>query len=343
MKKVLGLLIAFLVMMVCLVFVGSKILRDWSTRPVVLAEPAVIEFPKGTRLKDLADNLKDKGVVSRPEAFVWFVRLNGLYQRFQAGTYRFEAQVSPEQVAQVMARGQVYRPVVAQVSIPEGFNLRQVRDRLIANGFGDLAQFNKINQRAILQRYGFEAATLEGFLYPATYQFYQKPTLDEALSEMVATFKRKLPKDYVQRLGKVNLNLFQAINIASMIELETHFDDEKPLVSEVIWRRLRENEPLGIDAALIYGIADYAGDIKTIHLKDATNKYNLRIHRGLPPTPIGSPSSGSLEAVLNPSNFGYNFYVLKPDGSGRHHFSRSLSEHQTHVRLLIDGQRRGRP
>lgn len=342
MKKILGLLVAFLLLVTCLGVLGSKMLRDWSARPIILSEPVIVEFPKGTRLKELAADLKAKDAISQVDAFIWFVRMNGLYQRFQAGTYRFEGEVSPEQVAQAIARGQVYRPVVAQISIPEGFNLKQIRDRLIANGIGDLNHYNRMDQKAFLKRQGLEGLTLEGFLYPATYQFYRKPTMDEAFTEMVQTFRRKMPADYIVRLAKLNLNLAQAINIASMIELETRFDDEKSLVSEVIWRRLRNNEPLGIDAALIYGIPDYAGDIKTKHLQDANNKYNLRIHKGLPPTPIGSPSAGSLEAVLNPSNFGYNFYVLKPDGSGRHHFSRSLSEHQEHVKLLIEAQRKSR-
>ena len=88
--------------------------------------------------------------------------------------------------------------------------------------------------------------------------------------------------------------------------------------------------------ALIYGIPDYAGDLKWAHLSDASNPYNGRIHKGLPPTPIGSPSAASLEAVLSPSNYGYYYYVLMPGGGGRHHFSKSLKEHNEHVRRLVD-------
>ena len=135
------------------------------------------------------------------------------------------------------------------------------------------------------------------------------------------------------------LALHQAVTFASLIEAETLHDDERSKVSEVIWRRLKDNAPLGIDAALIYGIPDYAGDLKTAHLNDAKNRYNTRIHRGLPPSPIGNPSAKSMAAVLTPSDQGYYYYVLIP-GSDRHHFSRTLKEHNEHVRNLVNAYKR---
>ena len=107
------------------------------------------------------------------------------------------------------------------------------------------------------------------------------------------------------------------------------------MIAEVIWSRLSKNEPLGIDAAVIYGIDGYQGDIKFAHLRDAKNPYNTRIHRGLPPGPICSPAVSSLKAVLNPTKSGYYYYVLVPGELKRHHFSRSLDEHNKHVQELI--------
>ena len=109
-------------------------------------------------------------------------------------------------------------------------------------------------------------------------------------------------------------------------------------ISEVIWNRIKKGEPLGIDAALIYGIKNYQGDIKWKHLRDKKNKYNTRIHKGLPPGPIGAVSKVSLEAVLNPTAEGYYYYVLKA-GTTRHNFSKSLAEHNKFVKLLLNEQR----
>jgi UPF0755 protein len=111
-------------------------------------------------------------------------------------------------------------------------------------------------------------------------------------------------------------------------------------VSEVIWNRLKDGEPLGIDAALIYGIVDYQGDIKTVHLKDGKNLYNTRIYKGLPPGPIGAISMTSLRAVLNPTRLGYRFYVLGTDGTRQHRFSRTMEEHTVYVKQLIQASQK---
>ena len=156
---------------------------------------------------------------------------------------------------------------------------------------------------------------------------------------MVRTFWEKLPKGYEAKVRKRGLSLERAVTFASLIEMETLLDEERSKVSEVIWARLKKGEPLAIDAALIYGIKNYKGNIRWRHLKDRSNKYNTRIYKGLPPSPIGSVSVASLEAVLNPTSEGYYYYVLKPDSSQSHHFSKTLKEHNQHVQKLVRKQK----
>ena len=103
---------------------------------------------------------------------------------------------------------------------------------------------------------------------------------------------------------------------------------------------MKSGEPIGIDAALIYGIPDYQGDITAKHLHDPKNRYNTRIFKGLPPTPIGSPSQSALTAVLAPSAEGYRFFVAKADGSGRHHFTSNLTDHNRYVHELVKATKR---
>lgn len=247
------------------------------------------------------------------------------------------AGTSPRAITTAMIDGEIYKPIVAKITIPEGFTLAQVAARLEANGIGAATETIKLATGSeLLQKLGIKSDSLEGFLYPATYEFFVKlPTPEEALSAMVEKFWKMLPVNYPASASALGLDLKQAVTFASLIELETGQESEKKLVSEVIWRRLRANDFLGIDAAIIYGITGYQGDLTWKHLRDPANPYNTRLHRGLPPSPIGSPSRTSLEAVLAPTDFGYYYYVLDADNPGTHHFSKTGAEHALYVRKLV--------
>ncbi len=329
------------VIAVAVVYWGKQRLSEWSHTVVVPDEVAVIDFPRGTKLAELAELLEASNVVDEPLYFRAWVRFFSSYQKFQAGMYRFEGPVSPQEIARKMIEGDIYIPVVLQFTIPEGFTQKQVIERLVELKVGSIEDFEKlVNDKAFLTEVGIDASSLEGFLYPATYQFSEFPGPREALTSAVTTFWSKLPQGYENSVRDLGLSLVEAVTFASLIELETRLDEERPLVSEVIWTRLKRGMPLGIDAAIIYGIKDYTGDLKFRHLKDSSNPYNTRIHAGLPPTPIGSPSLASLQAVLTPSSQGNLYYVLDPEDGSRHIFSKTLREHNRHVRKLVRHRRK---
>ena len=210
----------------------------------------------------------------------------------------------------------------------------------MANRVGSYDELWKLaHNKKFLAKLKVKAPNLEGYIYPATYKFLKRLNGKEVFSEMVETFWEKLPPNYLERIKAKRLSLHKAITFASLIEMETSHEDEKNMIAEVIWSRLKNREPLGIDAALIYGIENYKGDIKWKHLKDRKNKYNTRIHKGLPPGPIGAVTSSTLESLLNPTSKGYYYYVLIA-GTTRHHFSKTFKEHNKHVKLLLKQQRR---
>ncbi len=311
-------------------------LMQWAHESVDVGPEKIFDFKPGTTLGGLASQLSQEGLVSRAAFYHFFVRFEGNYKRFQAGKYRFAGRVAPADVSAAFVKGEVWNPVVLTITIPEGFTLKNVTERLAANGVGHIVELqNLCTDKGFLQSLKVPAATLEGYVYPATYSFHEMPTGMQALEQMVKTFWQNLPKDYEKKVEAKGLTLAQAVVFASLIQMETRLDEEKSLISEVIWRRLKDKAPLAIDAALIYGIPDYAGDLKWSHLQDAKNPYNTRIHVGLPPSAIGAPGVQALEAVLTPSNFGYYFYVLMPDLS-RHHFSKTLAEHNLHVKKLLN-------
>lgn len=314
-------------------------MSSWSKSPVSVPVASIVDFPSGTKLHELAGMLESSQLVDSALAFKLWVRFNKTYDRFQAGRYRFSGSITPEIIQRKMLLGQTYSPIALQFVIPEGFTLKQSLARLVANGVGSYEELWDLAHDAnFLKELNVQAKGLEGYLYPATYTFIKKAKPREVLAKMVSTFWENLPKDYVERVKAKKLTLTEAVTFASMIELETLHDDERPKVAEVIWNRLKNREPLAIDAALIYGIKDYQGDIKWKHLKDRKNPYNTRVFKGLPPGPIGAVSKASLEAVLNPTDEGYYYYVLIA-GSNRHHFSKTLKEHNKYVKLLLDGSR----
>ena len=316
---------------------GWFFLQKWSATPVEVEAAEVINFPPGTSLDTLGARLEEKSVVTSRQLFKFLVRLKGNYGQFQAGTYKFEGSFSPLQVVATIIDGKTWVPIALQVTIPEGWNLKQIVGRLVEAKVGTREELSNLTRnQGFLRSLKIDAPTMEGFVYPATYIFSKFPTGREVFTKAVQTFWEKLPADYVAHVKDRGFSLQQAVTFASLIELETAAQDEKSLISEVIWRRLKDGNPLGIDAALIYGIPDYQGDILWRHLKDRTNLYNTRIHHGLPPTPIGSVSAASLEAVLVPANLGNYYYVLDlSSGKPKHHFSKSLAEHQMYVKKLV--------
>ena len=164
-------------------------------------------------------------------------------------------------------------------TIPEGFTYKKITDRLVAGGVGSPEEFAALEKsKTFLTEHKIPSSSVEGYLYPATYPFSKTPTAQQVLSRMIDTFWDNLPPDYVERLSEKDLTLEQAVIFASLIELETAHDDERNMVSEVIWNRLKNNITLGIDASIIYGVADYKGNLRRKHLDDASNPYNTRIH-----------------------------------------------------------------
>lgn len=335
-------LILALGLSIALVLGGLKISADdWSQSPQLLDAPVDVNLEKGTPLAALAATLESRGLVSSALVFRLYIRMKGSYSAFQAGSYRFEGNVSPSEIETAFTQGKIYTPIVASFTIPEGFTMKKIANRLAAKGIGKSAENLRLMQqpsqiiREMAELQNLKIKTLEGFLYPATYNFPKMPSPKQAVTDMVAEFFRRLPRDYEARASAKRLSLVEAVTFASLIELETLHEDEKPLVSEVIWARLRDGVPLGIDAALIYGIDDYQGDVRWKDLGNRNNRFNTRIFKGLPPTPIGSVTIASLEAVLAPASEGNYYYVLKPGPEQRHHFSKSLSEHNHHVRNLV--------
>lgn len=319
----------------------SQRFQDWSNTKHSITGEAIVDLQAGARLNTLSRDLKVKGVVDYDWLFRFWVKYYADYSKFQAGKYRFTGEITPREVVASFSTGDTYNPVVFELTIPEGYTFKQVAEKLVGSGIGTLEELLSLRtDKALIKSLKVPSSSLEGYLYPATYSFAELPNARDVISLTVGEFWKRIPMDYEQRLSTMGLSLNQGIIFASLIELETADLDEKPLVSEVIWRRLKDGGSLGIDASIIYGIDNFDGNLTRKQLDDTSNLYNSRIYPGLPPTAIGSPDVSSLLAVLNPSNKGYYYYVVDPSQGSRHHFSKTLSEHNSYVRALISYSRK---
>jgi UPF0755 protein len=228
---------------------------------------------------------------------------------------------------------------VLRIIFPEGFTRREMADRVDA--VRDIA-ISKRHVTPRLTRRGYIAATsaarppaefrkdwpgdrIEGFLFPATYEFTKLTTAKKLVSDQLAHFRRQWRKVNLRYAKSKNLTPYDVLIIASMIEKETVAPEERKLVAAVIYNRLRNRMPLGIDATIRYGL-DVPG---TEPLKksdiESDNPYNSRRRLGLPPTPISNPGLASMRAAARPANVDYLYFVRKPDGV-HHFFTASESE-----------------
>jgi uncharacterized YceG family protein len=219
-------------------------------------------------------------------------------------------------------------PKPFRIVFPEGFTRKEMAARVTA--VAQIARRERgkrvrLKEQAYLaatanprpqQTFGTKALPLEGFLFPATYDFTARTTSPKLVASQLKAFRET--EESEPRVRSKNLTPYDVLIIASMIEEETPAPEERQLVSAVIYNRLHARMPLGIDAALRYGL-DIPGT-ESIHKSQLANPtpYNLRLHSGLPPTPIGNPGLASIQAAAHPAKVNYLYFVAKPDK--KHHF-----------------------
>src|SRR5580765_2405041 len=221
-------------------------------------------------------------------------------------------------------------PKPFRIVFPEGFTRRQMAARVTA--VAKIAQRERgkrvrLKEQAYLATtahprrqpgFGAKAYPLEGFLFPATYDFTARETSPQLVAAQLKAFRANWGKVNLAYARSKNLTPYDVLTIASMIEEETPAPEERQLVAAVIYNRLHRHMTLGIDAALRYGL--HIPGTESIHESQLQNPtpYNLRIHAGLPPTPIGNPGLASLQAAAHPAKVDYLYFVAKPDK--KHHF-----------------------
>jgi UPF0755 protein len=289
----------------------------------------VVDIPKGAGFFRITEIMNDAGLVAnRP--FFWLLALGkGATRHIRAGEYEFTGSQSPSEILNKLVRGEIKSYTV---TLPEDITVNDVAKRLLADKLINEKEFMALAvDKEFLGSLGIEAESIEGYLFPETYQFDRSMTTREVIRVIVRQFWIEITPEMRNRAEKIGLTLHKWLTFASIIGKESGNKDEKPLISAVFHNRLKRGMKLQSDPTAVYHLEQAGTPVKTVlrsHLKKNT-PHNTYLINGLPPGPIANPGIDSLQAALYPANVNYLYFVSKNDGS--HQFSASLDVHNQAV------------
>jgi uncharacterized YceG family protein len=292
-----------------------------------------VKVPTGAAASDIGNELSQAGVVSSGFFFALRARISGQRQKLRAGTYTMRKGMSYAAALDQLTTTPAAAPVI-RVTLPEGPSRRELAVRVKQAGIqGDYLAATKRSSLLNPSSYGAPKSTssLEGFLFPATYELKRSGANATTLvREQLQAFKRNLAGVNLTAAKRKNLSRYDVLTIASMIDREALVPKDRRLIAAVIYNRLKQGIPLGIDATIRYQLGNFSRPLKVSELQRDT-PYNTRIRKGLPPTPIGNPGLASINAAANPAHVSYLYYVVKPCGNGAHAFSSTDAQFQRDV------------
>jgi UPF0755 protein len=293
-------------------------------------EKVFVDIPHGTSRWGVADILRRNDVIRSRLAFALFCDWH-FRKKLQAGEYYFDHPVNSREVFWKLSRGQIY---VHTVTVPEGWTMFDIAAELDRQGICNREEFlTAAHDTSLTSDLAPQAISLEGFLFPSTYEFTRHATCEQAVKRMVQNFRAVWEAIQPSSPGQqaITLDTLQLVTLASLVERETPNPEERPLVAGVFYNRLRLGEPLQCDPTVQYAMELAGHPEKNVHAVDLrlNSPYNTYLHRGLPPGPIANPGEASLRAALAPATTDYLYFVANDEGG--HFFSRTLAEHNRNV------------
>ena len=277
----------------------------------------------GSSARHIARDLKSAGIIRSAPAFLAWHYWRGR-PTLKAGEYKFDHPAAAREVYDRIVAGDIY---VRTVVIPEGYNIFDIANALQAAGLGSRDDFLAVARSDVwlISDLDPQAPSLEGYLFPDTYQFTRTQSLHDIAAAMVRRFRQES-----HQLG-LNTDFHRVVTMASIVEKETAVPTERPLVAGVFYNRLRRNIVLATDPSVIYAALLGGRYNGVIHQSDlqSDSAYNTYRHPGLPPGPICNPGRDSLQAAMQPGNSSFLYFVS--DNNGHHRFARTMEEHSRNV------------
>ncbi len=287
--------------------------------PGYSGERKEIVIEPGMGAKDVAKLLTDKGIIPNPYLFRLVAKLYGKERKIKAGKYILRKDMSLFEILKTIVEG---KGVLEAVTIPEGLTSSQIADIFLKKGIiKDKEKFLKI----------VKEKNLEGYLFPDTYYVPEDYGEKRVIDMMVKRFEEKLPKDFQERAKKLGLSEKDVIILASLVEKEAKYQEDRPKIASVFLNRLKKGMKLESCATIQYILGNPKPNLSYEDLK-IKSPYNTYLHKGLPPGPICNPGEASIMAVLYPAKTDYLYFVARKDG--RHLFAKTYKEHLKNKRKV---------
>ncbi|CAN5126983.1 endolytic transglycosylase MltG [soil metagenome] len=316
--------ITLIVLLIAAVVVVRHVYNQ-NLRPVSTNQQTqIVTIASGSSVKQIANKLAEQQVIRNAWVFEWYVHSEELGSKLQAGTYAFSPSEGLPQIVGTLTKGKV---TTRLVTILPGRRIDQVRADLINDGFSVAAVDAALNPQLyrdlpVMSYVPAGAKTLEGFLYPDSFQRTESTDPALIIRESLKEMGEHLPPATQAAFASKGLNVFQAVTLASIVEKEVAKPGDREQVAQVFLSRIKANMSLGSDVTALYGSIT-AGKSPSLRYD---SPYNTLIHPGLPPGPISTVSEGSLKAVANPASTDWLYFVAGDDGTT--HFERTYEEHQ---------------
>jgi UPF0755 protein len=330
-------LLLTLPLLLAVVAIGAGVFLVRSLSPVAARERSVeFRVPPGSSLGAVARDLERERLVRHAWAFEALARWRGLAGELRAGEYDLSPHRTTGEILENIAEGRVrtYRIV-----IPEGLTAVEIAERLEETGLADSDEFlTTVRSQELVNELDVEGESLEGYLFPETYQLARGLPAAEIARAMVAQFHHIWP-EIAPGSEALGFSMLETVTLASIVEKETGVPEERSLIAAVFHNRLRRGMRLETDPTVIYGIPSFDGNLRRADLEDAGNPYNTYQIPGLPPGPIANPGAAALRAAVAPASSSYLYFVSRNDGT--HPFSSSYAEHSAAVNRF-QKRRRGR-
>lgn len=289
-------------------------------------EVITIQIAQGENANQITAKLKEAGIIEHEMAFQYYLKTHNVSNKLRAGSYQLSPAMTTEEIVNELLNGV---GEMIRFTIPEGYTLRDIADTfaeqdiMSADTFWDLVSNYDISSYEFMQGCPNNEHRLEGFLFPDTY-FIAKNTAPEAIIKMMLDRFAEVWADLPA--NQSGLSDYDTVILASMIESEARFDDERATIASVYLNRLEKNMLMQCDATILYAMPERKTQLRYSDY-EYESEYNTYLHQGLPPTPISNPGQKSLEAACQPEKTEYLYYLWDKIDNDGHVFAKTYEEH----------------
>lgn len=340
-KPVLLYFFTVILFVILIAVISIKIFVDNQLQPVAIENIKEIQItiPKGASTSGIAKILKDSNLIKNELIFRIFAKYDEMDGKFKAGKYTLNNGMTQEEIMKKLVSGGIAKDSII-FTIPEGFELKQIAERLGDMGIADMKVFLELTSKVsnFSSEFEFlkevpEDLSLEGYLYPDTYEIYIDASEKDIIRKMLSRFDKLYTDEIKSKARELNLNLNQVVTLASIIEREGRAESEREIISGVFHNRLETGMMLQSCATVQYIL----GERKPVLSNADTlieSPYNTYINQGLPPGPIASPGIESIKAAVTPADVDYKYFVFNEDETGTHTFSVTYEEHLKAIKRI---------